>query len=137
MLQPGAITHSLPLLHLTPTTFSTLILSRAALASQSTSPLSSIKLYNLASSYSTVVSCLASSLSASLTSTSDDAKELEKVAREIYRSYERTGRGVGKERDAVWCLLGVREALELRSEGRFEAALEVRVSLALRSPPLC
>ena len=72
--------------------------------------------------------------SASLTSTTGDAKELEKVAREIYRSYERTGRGVGKGRDAVWCLLGVREALELRSEGRFEAALEVCLSLAILSP---
>ncbi|KZV61364.1 nucleoporin-interacting protein NIC96 [Peniophora sp. CONT] len=122
---PGAITHSLPLLALTPSTFSTQILSRAASTSQSSARiLEAVKLYNLAGDHTTVVSCLSSSLGAGLTSSSEEARELEKVAREIVRSYERTGRAVGKERDCVWALLGVREALELRAEGRFEAALE-------------
>ncbi|VDC01189.1 unnamed protein product [Peniophora sp. CBMAI 1063] len=136
---PGAITHSLPLLNLTPSTFSTHILSRAAHTAQSTArPLEAVKLYNLSGDYATVVSCLAQSLSSALSSapssTTDEVKELEKVAREIVRSYERLGRAVGKERDAVWCLLAIREALDLRAEGRFEAALETLDRTSLLPP---
>ncbi|KAI3609897.1 nucleoporin-interacting protein nic96 [Moniliophthora roreri] len=96
-----------------------------------------IKLYNLAGDYNTVISCLAQALGNTIAQPSLDerAREIERTAVEILRSYERTNRGLtggrNKEREAVGKLLRVREAMERRSEGRSEVALEILESIDL------
>jgi len=91
-------------------------------------------LYNLAEDYSTVVSCLAQALGNTVAQTSPDekARNIEKTAAEILRHYERANRAVGREREAVARLLRIREAVEAKSRGRPEIALDVIVLLPLQ-----
>jgi len=86
-----------------------------------------IKLYNLASDYSTVVSCLAQALGNTISQSSPDekARAIEKTAADILRHYERTNRAVGKNRDAVIKLLRIREALDAKNSGKPDVALDV------------
>jgi len=95
-----------------------------------------IKLYNLAEDYSTVVSCLAQALGNTVAQASPDeqAKNIEKTAAEILKHYERANRAVGRERGAVMRLLRIREAVEAKSRGRPEVALDVRVVFGTSSP---
>lgn len=134
-LQGGVIEHFAPLLKLTSShSFSQHILIPAAEHSSSSDrPLEAIKLYNLAGSYDTVVSSLASSLGASLSQPNaggERGKQVESTAREIVRHYVRMNRGTGAggSREAVEKLLRIREAIGLREEGRVDAALEVRAA---------
>ena len=55
----------------------------------------------------------------------DDGQKIESTAREIYYHYSRLNRAAGKERDAVYMLLRIREAMAAKEAGRFETALEV------------
>lgn len=84
-------------------------------------------MYNLAEDYSTVVSCLAQALgnTVGLASPDEKARNIEKTAAEILRHYERANRAVGREREAVVRLLRIREAVEAKSRGRPEIALDV------------
>ncbi|KZT68459.1 nucleoporin-interacting protein NIC96 [Daedalea quercina L-15889] len=92
-----------------------------------------IKLYNLASDYTTVIACLAQALGNTIGQPSGDekARAVERTAADILRHYERTNRAVGKERDAVIRLLRVREAMEAKDSGRVELALEIMESTDL------
>lgn len=88
-----------------------------------------IKLYNVAEQYATVISCLANALGNTLTQTGaqgEHARMMERTAADILRHYERMNRAVGKDREAVIRLLKIREAMDAKSAGRFELALEVR-----------
>lgn len=105
------------------------ILIRAARHSEENDRIAeAIKLYNLAEDYTTVVACLAQALGNTVSQPSPDekARSIEKTAAEILRHYERANRAVGKEREAVVRLLRIREALDAKNAGRYEAALEVR-----------
>lgn len=92
-----------------------------------------IKLYNLASDYSTVVSCLAQALGNTISQSSPDekARAIEKTAADILRHYERTNRAVGKNREAVIKLLRIREALNAKNSGKPDVALEIMESTDL------
>ncbi|KAJ7070195.1 nucleoporin-interacting protein NIC96 [Mycena amicta] len=85
-----------------------------------------IKLYNLAGEYGTVISCLAQALRKTIAKPSADekARTVEQTAAEILWNYERTNRAVGRDRDAVICLLRIREAIEAKQAGQPEVALE-------------
>jgi nuclear pore complex protein Nup93 len=90
-----------------------------------------IKLYNLAGSYSTVISCLAQVLGTTIVQPSGEGQKgraIERTAVEILRNYERTNRAAGKDREAVIRLLKVREALDAKGAGRFDVALDVSAS---------
>lgn len=108
--------------------FNEQILVRAAKHSEENDRIAeAIKLYNLAGDYSTVISCLAQSLSNTIARPSPDEKDrtLERTAIDILRHYERTNRAVGKDRDAVVRLLRIREAMEANSTGKPEVAIDV------------
>ncbi len=74
-----------------------------------------------------MISCLCQALGSTISQPSGDeaARSLERTAADILRHYERTNRGVGKEREAVIKLLRVREAMDAKEAGRAELALEV------------
>jgi len=96
-------------------------------------PLQSIKLYNLAGEYPTVINSLATALGTTLAAPGgggECARSLEAAAIEIIRHYERVGCAPGRARDAVVKLLRVREALDAKAEGRADRALEVGVLFA-------
>jgi nuclear pore complex protein Nup93 len=107
------------------------ILIRAARQSEENDRISeAIKLYNLAGDYSTVVSCLAQALGNTITQPNregEKGKIIELTAADILRHYERTNRAVGKDRDAVVRLLRIRDAIDAKSSGRMEVALDVSV----------
>ena len=128
-IQPGVIEQGASLLHLADAQeFHTQILIRAARHAEENDRINeAIKLYNLAEDYSTVVSCLAQALGNTVAQASPDekARGLEKTASEILKHYERANRAVGKEREAVVRLLRIREAVEAKSRGRPEVALDV------------
>ena len=87
-----------------------------------------IKLYNLAGGYSTVISCLAQALGNTLAQPSGEGQKgraIQQTAVDILRHYEKTNRAVGKDREAVTKLLRVRDALDAKSAGRFDVALDV------------
>lgn len=87
-----------------------------------------IKLYNLAGDYATVIACLAQALGSTIAQPGaggEKGRIVESTAADILRHYERTNRGVGKERDAVVRLLRIREAMNAKDAGRVEAALDV------------
>ncbi|EPQ61191.1 NIC-domain-containing protein [Gloeophyllum trabeum ATCC 11539] len=110
------------------------ILVRAARQAEENDQIAeAIKLYNLASDYNTVVSCLAQALGSSLSqlNESEAGRNLEKSAREILRHYERTNKAAGRDRDAVVRLLAIREAMNAKEAGRPEQALEIMESLEL------
>ncbi|THH11355.1 hypothetical protein EW145_g702 [Phellinidium pouzarii] len=89
--------------------------------------LEAIKLYNIAGAHETVIACLAQSLGevvAQPDGAGEDGRKIETTAREIYYHYARLNRAAGKERDAVYMLLRIREAMVAKEAGRFEAALE-------------
>ncbi|EGO19481.1 hypothetical protein SERLADRAFT_453453 [Serpula lacrymans var. lacrymans S7.9] len=93
-----------------------------------------IKLYNLAGDYSTVTACLAQALGntlAALSGEGEKSREIERTAMEILKHYERNNRAVGKDRDAAIRLLRVREAMDAKSAGRADVALEVMESTGL------
>jgi len=130
----GVIEQHAPLLQLTNLSeYNSEILIRAAHHSEENDRIAeAIKLYNLAGDYPTVVSCLASSLGKALAQSAGGAggldeksRKLEQTAAEILRHYERTNRAVGKDRDAVVKLLRIREAIEAKSAGKVEVALDV------------
>ena len=77
-----------------------------------------------------MVSCLAQALgnTVGLASPDENARNIERTAAEILRHYERANRAVGRERDAVVRLLRIREAIEAKSRGRPEVALDVRLA---------
>ncbi|KAH8822758.1 nucleoporin-interacting protein NIC96 [Flagelloscypha sp. PMI_526] len=99
----------------------------------------SVKLWNLASEYEIVVEVLAAALGNILASVyggeggmlGEKEREIERVAGDVMRTYERMNQGAGKERDAVARLLRIRDALEAKKKGRFEYALEVLQSTDL------
>lgn len=105
------------------------ILLPAALENEKAQRLNqAITLYNLAGAHSSVVSCIGRGLGDHISEPGgggDEAKKLEKNARDILRHYDRTNQITGRERDIVIRLLGVREAMEAKEKGRLEAALEV------------
>jgi nuclear pore complex protein Nup93 len=109
--------------------FNSRILVPAAHHSQDDDRISeAIKLYNLAGEYLTVVACLAHALGNTIAQPNGDGEKgraIEKTAADILRHYERNNRAVGKDREAVIRLLRVREALDAKSSGRFDAALDV------------
>ncbi|KAF9268974.1 NIC-domain-containing protein [Marasmius fiardii PR-910] len=133
----GTIEQYSPLLNLPDSAaYSTHILIASAKGAEANDRIcEAIKLYNLASDYNTVISCLAQALGNTIAQASPDerAREIERTAAEILRSYERTNRGLvsgrNKEREAVGKLLRVREAMERRAEGRLEVALEILESI--------
>ncbi|KAH8120687.1 nucleoporin-interacting protein NIC96 [Phellopilus nigrolimitatus] len=89
--------------------------------------LEAIKLYNIAGVHETVIACLAQALGevvAQPDGAGEDGRRVEATAREIYHHYSRLNRAAGKERDAVYMLLRIREATMAKEAGRFEAALE-------------
>lgn len=95
-----------------------------------------IKLYNLAGDYSTVVSCLAVALGQAIAAEQGGARdgkthELERTASDILRHYERTGRAVGREREAVVRLLKIREAVQAKERGKWDLALDLMESTGL------
>ncbi|KAG1838201.1 Nup93/Nic96-domain-containing protein [Suillus subalutaceus] len=75
-----------------------------------------IKLYSLAGD---------SALSFHPAGETEKGKIIERTAVEILRHYERTNRGVGKDRDAAVRLLHIREALDAKNPGRFDVVLEI------------
>ena len=109
------------------------ILVRAAKHSEENDRIpEAIKLYNLASDYSTVISCLAQALGNTISQSSgegDKNRVIERTAADILRHYERTNRAVGKDREAVIRLLRIREALDAKSAGRTDVTLEVSLGL--------
>lgn len=109
------------------------ILVRAAKHSEENDRIpEAIKLYNLAGDYSTVISCLAQVLGNTISQPSgegDKNRAIERTATDILRHYERMNRAVGKDRDAVVRLLRIREALDAKSAGRMDVALEVNSNL--------
>ncbi|TFK99639.1 nucleoporin-interacting protein NIC96 [Pterulicium gracile] len=110
------------------------ILTRAAQNSHENDRISeAVKLYNLAGDYTTVIGCLAQALGNTIAQPTPDekARNIEKTACEILRHYERTNRGVGKDRDAVVRLLRIRSALDAKVAGRPEVALEIMESTEL------
>lgn len=114
--------------------FNEQILVRAAAQCQSNDRISeAIKLYNLAGDYATVVACLAQALGSTISRPASDekAKDVEKTATDILRHYERTNRGVGKDRDAVIKLLRIRDAIEAKNAGHPEVALDIMESTDL------
>jgi len=58
-------------------------------------------------------------------------RAIEKTATEILRHYERTNRAGGKDRDAVIRLLRILEALDAKSNGKFDIVLDIMDSLDL------
>ena len=87
-----------------------------------------IKLYNIAGDYETVVTCLTQALGEVISQPDaggEEGKSIEATAREISHHYSRLNRAAGKERDAIYMLLKIRDATNLKSAGRLEAALEV------------
>lgn len=93
--------------------------------------LEAIKLYNISGAYDTVIACLAQALGEYVSQPDgggEDGKKIESTAREIYYHYSRLNRAAGRERDAVYMLLRIREAMAAKEAGRLEAALEVRSS---------
>ena len=89
--------------------------------------LEAIKLYNIAGAHQTVIACLAQALGevvAQPDGGGEEGRRVEATAREIYYHYARLNRAAGKERDAVYSLLRIREAIVAKEAGRFEAALE-------------
>ncbi len=131
--QSGAIEQSAPLLQLEGLReYNDHILVRAAKSSSEADRIpESIKLYNLAGDYSTVIAVLAHALGNTIAQPSVDekARAIEKTAADILRHYERTNRAVGKERDAVIRLLRVRAAMDAKDAGRVDTALEVNFDL--------
>ncbi|PFH50708.1 hypothetical protein AMATHDRAFT_144459 [Amanita thiersii Skay4041] len=131
----GIIEQGTFLLHLEDSKqFNEQILVRAAKNSEENDRIAeAIKLYNLAGDYITVVSCLAQALGNTVAQpTADDkARTIEKTASDILRHYERTNRGVGKDRDAVIRLLKIREAIDAKNAGRPEVALDIMESTDL------
>ena len=119
--------------------FNDQILVQAAQHSQENDRIpEAIKLYNLAGEYSTVISCLAQALGNTIAQPSGDNEKgqaIEKTAADILRHYERTNRAVGKDREAVIRLLRIRDALDAKSAGRFDIALDVSACIALISQP--
>jgi nuclear pore complex protein Nup93 len=76
-----------------------------------------------------VISCLAQALGNTLAQPAGETEKgkiVERTAIEILRHYERTNRAVGKDRDAAVRLLRIREAINAKSSGRLDIALEVR-----------
>ena len=140
LVQSGIIEQGATLLQLKDSKqFNEQILVRAAKHSEENDRISeAIKLYNLAEDYPTVISCLAQSLGNTITQPSPDekARAIEKTATEILRHYERMNRAVGKDRDAVIRLLRIREAMEAKSAGRPEIALDVGSSLVVENRSL-
>lgn len=128
-VKPGIIEQGASLLHLSDSQeFRNQILIRAARHAEENDRVNeAIKLYNLAEDYATVVSCLAQALgnTVGLASPDEKARNIEKTAAEILRHYERANRAVGKEREAVVRLLRIRDAVEAKSRGRPEVALDV------------
>jgi len=128
--QTGIIERDAKLLHLEDVQeYHTQILMRAARHSADNDRTTeAIKLYNLAEDYTTVVALLAQALGNTVSQPTLDEKgrALEKTAGEILRHYERANRAVGREREAVVRLLRIREAVDKKSEGRPEVALDVR-----------
>lgn len=89
--------------------------------------LEAIKLYNIAGAHQTVITCLAQALGevvAQPDGGGEEGRRVEATAREIYYHYARLNRAASKERDAVYILLRVREAIVAKEAGRYEAALE-------------
>ncbi|KAI5120231.1 hypothetical protein M0805_000045 [Coniferiporia weirii] len=104
-----------------------IVRASAAMCERERRTLEAIKLYNIAGAHETVIACLAQSLGevvAQPDGASEDGRKVEATAREIYYHYARLNRAAGKERDAVYMLLRIREAMAAKEAGRFEAALE-------------
>lgn len=96
--------------------------------------LEAIKLYNIAGAYETVIGCLAQALGECVGQPDgggEEGKRVEATAREMYYHYSRLNRAAGKERDAVYMLLRIREAIAAKEAGRYEAALEVCSHISL------
>ncbi|KAA1475433.1 nucleoporin-interacting protein NIC96 [Dentipellis sp. KUC8613] len=132
----GAIEQGAPLLKLQDARdFNAHILVRAAKHSEENDRvLEAIKLYNLASDYPTVVSCLAQALGNTVSQPNgggEKGKAVEQTAADIIRHYERTNRAVGKDREAVVRLLRIREAMNAKAEGKVDIALDIMESLDL------
>jgi nuclear pore complex protein Nup93 len=128
--QSGVIEQGAPLLHLNDNKqYNEQILTRAAKHSEENDRIpEAIKLYNLAGDHATVMSCLAQALGNTISQPGGEADKnriIERTAADIVRHYERTNRGVGKDRDAVIRLLRIREALDAKSAGRVDVTLEV------------
>ncbi|KAG1838217.1 Nup93/Nic96-domain-containing protein, partial [Suillus subalutaceus] len=78
--------------------------------------------------FGTVISCLSLALGNTLAQPAGETEKgkiIERTAVEILRHYERTNRGVGKDRDAAVRLLHIREALDAKNPGRFDVVLEI------------
>ncbi|TDL28937.1 nucleoporin-interacting protein NIC96 [Rickenella mellea] len=106
----------------------------AGMCEQERRTLEAIKLYNIAGAYDTVIACLAQALGECVSQPDgggEDGKNIEATAREIYYHYSRLNRAAGKERDAVYALLRIREAMAAKEAGRLEAALEAMESTDL------
>ncbi|KAF8624791.1 hypothetical protein AX15_005680 [Amanita polypyramis BW_CC] len=131
----GIIEQGASLLHLEDNKqFNDQILIHAAKNSEENDRIAeAIKLYNLASDYSTVVSCLAQALGNTTAQPTPDekARAIEKTAADIISHYEKTNRAVGKDRDAVVRLLKIREAMNAKNAGRPEVALDIMESTDL------
>lgn len=92
--------------------------------------LDAIKLYNLAGSHATVVSCLTRALGDLVVEPLAGGPEgvnLEGLARSILEHYSRRGDVTGVEKQNLLCLLSVREASAAFEQKHYETALEVRV----------
>jgi nuclear pore complex protein Nup93 len=131
-MQTGVIEQAAPLLKLDDVhnLDAEIFVPAARQAEESDRVLQAIKLYNLAGEFSTVINCLASALGTTLAAPGgggERARSLEEAAMDIIRHYERVGRAPGRARDAVVKLLRIREALDAKSEGRVDRALEVGV----------
>lgn len=131
-MQTGVIEQAAPLLKLDDVhnLNAEIFVPAARQAEESDRVLQSIKLYNLAGEYITVISSLATALGTTLATPGgggERARSLEAAAIDIVRHYERVGRAPGRARDAVVKLLRIREALDAKADGRVDRALEVGV----------
>lgn len=117
-----------------------IVRAAASMCERERRTLEAIKLYNIAGAYETVVACLAQALGECVSQPDgggEEGQKIESTAREIYYHYSRLNRAAGKERDAVYMLLRIREAIAAKEAGRFETALEVSVIWFAFRPKWC